>query len=111
MEEVRRVNARLDEVLGFEGSAFADVCMATEAPDGPQVYRKPSPRFILEMIERHQLDRSISYMVGDSESDLAAAQNAGIRPVLVLSGKDGAAPAAHGIPVFRDLAEFVGSLE
>lgn len=112
MAEVRRVNARLDQLLGFEGSAFTEVCMATEPPEDPHVYRKPSPRFILEMTERYRLDRTISYMVGDRESDLVAAKNAGIQPVLVLSGQDSAdLAAAHGVPVFPDLAAFVDSLK
>jgi D-glycero-D-manno-heptose 1,7-bisphosphate phosphatase len=56
MQDTHRVNARLEELLGPPRPAFDGICIAPEAPDQPAVYRKPSPKYILEMVAQHGLD-------------------------------------------------------
>jgi D-glycero-D-manno-heptose 1,7-bisphosphate phosphatase len=114
MEDALAVNARMEELLGLPAPIFEEVCLAPEAPGQPVVYRKPSPRFILEMAERHGLDRSLCWMVGDTAADVGAALAAGIRVAVVRSGR--ARPesipevAARGLPVFDDLLAFAAIL-
>jgi D-glycero-D-manno-heptose 1,7-bisphosphate phosphatase len=114
LDDARRVNARLEELLGIPAPVFDDVCIAPEGPGEPLVYRKPSPRFILESIERHQLDPAACWMVGDSASDMAAALAAGIRAAAVRTGKispDGLPDVIrNGIPVFATFADFAATL-
>jgi D-glycero-D-manno-heptose 1,7-bisphosphate phosphatase len=114
MDDTHRVNARLEALLGLPGPAFDGICIAPEAPDQPVVYRKPSPRFILEMIAQHRLDPAWCYMVGDSAADIHAALNAGIHPIVVRTGKVDprtlSEVARHGVPVFDCLAAFVATL-
>ena len=115
IEDTHRVNARLEELLALPRPVFDDICIAPEAPGQPSAYRKPSPRFIFEMIERHGLDPEQCYVVGDNISDHQAAINAGIHPILVRTGKVDPAGipevAQHGSPVFENLAEFVQTLQ
>ncbi|MGH7956221.1 MAG: D-glycero-alpha-D-manno-heptose-1,7-bisphosphate 7-phosphatase [Opitutaceae bacterium] len=114
LDDVLRCNARMEELLGLPAPLFTDICIATEGPDDPQAYRKPSPRFILESIARHNLDRHHCWMVGDREADIDAGLNAQIRPAVVCTGKyDAAAWSAlgrAGVPVFPSFVEFVASL-
>lgn len=114
LADAERCNARLVELLGLGADIFTDICIAPEAPDQPAVYRKPSPRFILESIARHRLDPAHCWMVGDRESDLLAGLNAGIRAAGVCTGKYDAAAWTTRLPagavVFPDLAAFVASL-
>ena len=112
--DARQCNARLEELLGPPYPVFDDICIAPEAPGQPVVYRKPSPRFILETIERRGLDPRTCWMVGDGPADLLAALHAGIQPVAVLSGK--VDPRTHPdlagrpIPVFPTFAAFAATL-
>jgi D-glycero-D-manno-heptose 1,7-bisphosphate phosphatase len=76
METVHRCNERMTQLLGI---GFVDTCIAPEAPDQPSVYRKPSPKFIVEMIAKHGLNPRSSWMVGDSDADVQAGLNAGVR--------------------------------
>lgn len=114
LEDTRRVNARMEDLLGLPAPAFDAVCVAPEAPHQPSPYRKPSPRFILEMIELHALDPSACWMVGDSEADVGAAMAAGIRAAAVRTGR--VAPeslrevAAGNVPVFADFGSFAATL-
>ena len=114
LEDVHRCNARMEELLGLPRPIFDDICIAPEGPEGPVVYRKPSPRFIQENIQRHALDPQQCWMVGDREADIETGRNAGIRSAAVCTGKHDAAAwaalALSNVPVFRSLVEFVASL-
>ncbi len=114
MDDVHRCNARMDELLGLPQPIFDDICIAPEAPDQPSLYRKPSPRYILERIAHHGLDPAQCWMVGDREGDIHAGLNAGIRAAAVCTGKlDAAGWAKLALPavsVFPTLVEFVAAL-
>lgn len=112
--EARAVNARMEALIGLPAPLFESVCIAPEAPDQSSLYRKPSPRFIEEMIAQHRLDPALCWMVGDRESDIEAGRNAGVGLAAVCTGKlDAAAWRARAIPHLRicsDLASFVATL-
>ncbi len=114
LEDSHRVNARMEEMLGLPRPIFEEICIAPEAPGQPVVYRKPSPRFILEAIGRHNLDRAQCWMVGDSAVDLGSATAAGIRPALVRTGKTNpdtlSAAVAQKVPIFDTFADFAKTL-
>jgi histidinol-phosphate phosphatase family protein len=84
--DVALCNGEMLKQIGL-GQIFDGICIATEGPDDVQVYRKPSPRFIGEMVEKYALDRKLCHMVGDRDSDLLAAINAGIGAAFVRTGK------------------------
>jgi D-glycero-D-manno-heptose 1,7-bisphosphate phosphatase len=114
LDDTLRVNARMEELLGLGSPLFAGVCIAPEAPGQPAVYRKPSPRFILEKIEQHRLDPAQCWMVGDSAADLGSALAARINAAAVRTGKIDPSTlpeiAAHRIPVHASFAEFAATL-
>jgi D-glycero-D-manno-heptose 1,7-bisphosphate phosphatase len=114
LDDVLRCNARLEELLGLPRPLFDDICIAPESSDAPPQYRKPSPRFILESISRHQLNPDHCWMVGDREGDIEAGRNARIHVAAVCTGKHSAeswaALALPGVPIFASLVEFVATL-
>ncbi|MEY3608973.1 MAG: hypothetical protein RLZZ447_1761 [Verrucomicrobiota bacterium] len=114
LADVDRCNARLEELLGLPRPVFDAVCVAPEGPDDPQVYRKPSPRFIRECIARHHLAPARCWMVGDRESDLEAGRLAGIGTAAVCTGKHDAASWRQLLPtgtaVWPSLTELVATL-
>ncbi len=114
IEDTYRVNARMEELIGLAAPLFDAICIAPEAPDQPAVYRKPSPRFILEMRARYALDPAHCWMVGDSVADIGAGIAAKINVAAVRTGKKDPATlpevAAHGVPVFETFAAFAATL-
>ncbi|MDR0418289.1 MAG: HAD-IIIA family hydrolase [Puniceicoccales bacterium] len=82
-EDVEACNQRIIELLG--NPYFTEICIAPEATYAPEHYRKPSPRFINEMVEKYRLNRNECYMVGDKETDAFAGLNAGIHSILLES--------------------------
>jgi D-glycero-D-manno-heptose 1,7-bisphosphate phosphatase len=115
LDDTLRVNARLEELLELPRPVFTEVCIAPESPDQPVVYRKPSPRFILEMISKHALDPAQCWMVGDSAADIGAGLAAKINVAAIRTGKidPGALPEVtmHRIPVFENFADFAATLK
>ncbi|MCC6416391.1 MAG: HAD-IIIA family hydrolase [Opitutaceae bacterium] len=107
-------NNRMIKLLGLGSDVFTEICIAPESADQPSLYRKPSPRFILESIARHSLDPAHCWMIGDRESDLEVGLNAGIRSAAVCTGKYNEAEWRLRLPggatLHRDLNSFVRSL-
>ncbi len=114
-EDAQACNQRMIEMLDLGEDLFQTICIAPEAPDQPGTYRKPSPRFILEMRAQHTLDPSQCWMVGDRESDLEAGLNGQINAVAVCTGKysrsDWDTRLSMGAQLYDDLAAFVKSLD
>lgn len=114
LDDVHRCNDRMDELLGLPRPIFDDICIVPEAPDQPSLYRKPSPRYLVETIARHRLDPAHCWMVGDRESDIQSGLQAAIHGVAVCTGKHDAAGwtklALPGVPIFPSLVEFVATL-
>ena len=62
--------------------------------------RKPKPGMLLNAMTKHNIDMKNSWMIGDSETDIKAANNAGImNTILVKSG--------HNVDEFNSKAKFV----
>ena len=114
IEDAHRVNARMEELIGLPRPLFVEIGIAPEAPEQPSLYRKPSPRFILEMIAKHELDPAQCIMVGDRESDIEAGLNAKISCAALCTAKVPAekwrALAYPGVPIYPTFADFVETL-
>lgn len=115
IDAVHACNRRLLEMLDLGDSLFAGVCIAAEHPDEPSEYRKPSPKFLLEMIARDGLDPAQCYMLGDRRSDWECGINAGVKPVALRTGKEfgekaSAVIAEHRIPIYGSLVDFAETL-
>ncbi|MDR1528038.1 MAG: HAD-IIIA family hydrolase [Puniceicoccales bacterium] len=108
MDDVSRCNLRMMELLGHGSNIFDAICIAPESPDNILVYRKPSPRFIVEMVEKFDLPKESCYMVGDKESDVLAGINAQINAILIAPTKTFFLEHQKnkGIRVFPSLFEF-----
>ena len=86
MEDAQACNRRLLELLELPPPEFHGICIAPETPEQPQIYRKPSPKYILETIVKDNLDPGLCFIIGDKISDLESGINAGISPILVGEG-------------------------
>jgi len=112
LEDVHACNQRMHEEFGWPADFFIDVCIAPESPEEEMMYRKPAPRFEMEMTEKYGLDPSSCWVIGDKWIDPQTGLDAGMRGALVRTGKpvDQALEqkaAQKKVSIFTDLAEFV----
>ena len=84
MADVEAVNQRMIDLLDLGPEPFTRICIAPERPDEPARYRKPSPRFIEEMLLEHGLTREAAWMIGDRPSDWEAGLAAGVKVAAVM---------------------------
>jgi len=87
MEDVARVNGRLESLLAEEGVKIDRIYVAPEAPEQPSRGRKPSPQFLFDARDEFGLDLAESFVIGDKLIDLETGWNAGAaKSILVRTG-------------------------
>ncbi len=86
LEAALRCNDEMIRQLGLGEQVFDGICVCPEAPDNGTGYRKPSPRFGLELLARHALAFEAMCYVGDNLSDLMTAHAIGCRGIGVGTG-------------------------
>ncbi len=107
------VHAHLHQAVIALGGHIEGIAFAPEHPDATTEMRKPNPGMLRDIGKRLQVDLEGVSFVGDSLTDVLAAQAAGARPILVRTGKGRRTEAvreAAGVPVYADLAEFAAAL-
>jgi D,D-heptose 1,7-bisphosphate phosphatase len=89
-DDVKAVNKKINELLLPFNVQIDDFYYCPYHPhfntNEEADCRKPSPKMIFNSAEKHKINISTSYMVGDSFSDIECGLNAGLKTILVLTG-------------------------
>jgi len=89
---VMEVHEVIQEALAKDQAHLDALYYCPHHPEGRDIYRcscqcrKPAPGMLLQAAQDMGLDLSRSYLVGDTEKDMATAQAAGAKGVLVQTG-------------------------
>lgn len=97
-----------------QGVAINDVFHAADNPESKHVSilerRKPSPEMFFEAAKKFDLNLTSSVMIGDNESDMVAAQRAGIEHRILIGDPAGSTAASdsavdhqQSIEIFRKI--------
>lgn len=88
-EECDRVHNKLRKILGREGIQVKEIYYCPHHPDVENcLCRKPASLLFEKAIARFDIDPAQSWMIGDSERDITAAEKAGLRTVLIKANED-----------------------
>ncbi|MGO3623322.1 MAG: D-glycero-beta-D-manno-heptose 1,7-bisphosphate 7-phosphatase [Pseudomonas helleri] len=107
------MHARLRALVAEQGGELGLVVYCPHGPDEGCACRKPKPGMLHTIAEHYGADLTKCWFVGDSLSDLQAAEAVGSTPVLVKTGK-GLQTSAKELPdsilIFDDLVAVAAEL-
>ncbi len=87
VETLDEMHARMRGTVEASGGSILDVLYCPHLASANCACRKPKPGLLYMAAERHVIDLSESFYVGDALSDIQAGQAAGCRCVLVETGR------------------------
>jgi len=111
---IRAIHAEIVSRLAVAGVTLREAYYCYHHPKGRApgysgacICRKPSPYFLLQARDAHDLDLAACWMVGDRASDIACGQAGGLRTILVAPDHPAAFAAVDPPPDHhaRDLSE------
>lgn len=111
--DLEAIHARLRSELAARGAALAGIWFCPHGPDEGCDCRKPRPGLLLAAAKALAFRLADTWVIGDSMRDLEAAEAAGAKPVLVLTGNGRRTERQLGadasVPVYDDLAHAVAA--
>lgn len=114
LAQLEAVHARMRSEAASHGAALDAVLSCPHSPDDGCLCRKPAPGLIREALERSGFSAADSIVVGDDQRDLEAASRAGVRAVLVRTGKgrrtEQLLPKGSEIPIYDDLSQLARAI-
>ncbi len=81
--EVEALHRRISKELADLGAIIDAVYFCPHDTEPACSCRKPAPGMLLEAAKDHKIDLAASWMIGDSDADVAAGKNAGCKTVLI----------------------------
>jgi D-glycero-D-manno-heptose 1,7-bisphosphate phosphatase len=110
-EALRQIHNKMHDLLAQLGIGVDGVFYCPHAPWDNCACRKPKPGLLFQIAKQFDIDLSVTPFVGDTMSDIKAAEKANAMPILVRTGKGESTiqnfPEATDVPVYDDLAHFV----
>jgi len=86
-EDLRELDRRMVEEVRKGGGDIEASYYCTHTAEEECVCRKPKTGLFENAMKRYRINRRSTYFVGDTERDMAAGKDAGLKTILVLSGK------------------------
>jgi len=84
IEDFQKLTDWMLNQFKINGVHIADVLYCPHKPEDKCNCRKPMPGLFLEAIKKHDISASNSWIIGDSERDIIAAKNSGIKNSILL---------------------------
>lgn len=114
LDTLHAMHDKMESLVKGGGGYIQGVYFCPHLPDDGCDCRKPDVGLIRQIEESTGLSASGVPFVGDSSSDIEAAQKANCQPILVLTGKGERTlkklDADHSIPVFANLLAYTQHL-
>jgi D-glycero-D-manno-heptose 1,7-bisphosphate phosphatase len=87
VEDLDEIHGRMGEIVAANGGRIEAILYCPHRPDEGCGCRKPRPGLFRRAASELRVDLAAAYYIGDSLSDVDAARAAGVRPILVWSGR------------------------
>jgi D-glycero-D-manno-heptose 1,7-bisphosphate phosphatase len=82
-ETLKTVHDRLRQILASHGAKIDDIFYCPHRPDEGCECRKPAPGMLIQAKDKHGLDLTRSFVIGDRMMDVGMAHSVGAKGILV----------------------------
>ncbi len=107
-KNLKLIHEKLTSDFKNEGIEIKDILWAPYMPESGHYYRKPNPGMLKEIINAHNYDPKLSWMVGDRESDILAANSAGVNSIFFNSSKKPEnKTSTYSCSKFQEISKFI----
>ncbi len=111
LETLDQIHEKMVRELAAVGGYIEEIFFCPHHPDEHCDCRKPKPGMLHAIQDKYHINLAETFFIGDSMSDLGAAEAAGCKLLLVMTGNGhktlARAATASTIPSFADLHEAV----
>ena len=83
IETLNEIHNHLQKILKDNNTSIDDFYFCPHIPDENCQCRKPNPGMLIKAVQDHDIDMNQSFMIGDSLTDVQAAQKAGCKGILL----------------------------
>ncbi|WP_096199689.1 D-glycero-alpha-D-manno-heptose-1,7-bisphosphate 7-phosphatase [Bacillus sp. FJAT-45350] len=104
---LQKVHEKMIEDIRNEGGRIDDVAYCPHNPHAGCACRKPEAQMLLNLAEKHQIDLSKSYMVGDREPDIEAGKKAGVKETIFIGDEKTSYGADKAFPSLLEAAKSI----
>lgn len=88
MEDVEIVHRKMCELLSEFGVEIVEIAVCPHHDSVEKcMCRKPQPLMIEKLIAKYRIDAARSYFIGDSKSDMIAAEKAGVKGIQIAANE------------------------
>ena len=106
LEEFHKVNNWMLKQFSSKGIEILDVFFCPHRPDENCRCRKPKPEMFLKAFKKYSVDVKRSWMIGDRETDVLAAKEAGIKQTILINNlSDGVLNKSNAAFIMDNLSE------
>ncbi|MCZ6796698.1 MAG: D-glycero-beta-D-manno-heptose 1,7-bisphosphate 7-phosphatase [Gammaproteobacteria bacterium] len=109
-EVLRQIHGKMHRLLARRGASVDGIFYCPHGPQDNCTCRKPKPGLLFQIAKQFDINLAETVFVGDSISDIRAAEMANAIPVLVRTGRGEQvmqnSPEAVNLPMYDDLAHF-----
>lgn len=89
LDDVDKVHLKMCELLAMHGVEIVEIAVCPHHDSLEKcMCRKPEPLMIEKLIAKYRIDASQSYFIGDSESDMIAAERAGVKGIRIIANRN-----------------------
>ena len=82
-ENLHAIHEKMERLLREDEAELHEIAYCPHKPKEGCACRKPEPKMILDLAQKHDIDLAKSYMVGDRDTDIYAGQKAGTRTIFI----------------------------
>ncbi len=112
---LKKIHQKMEQQIQAAGGKIKGIFFCPHLPTDHCTCRKPLPGLFQQIATQFKLDLTDIPAVGDSLRDLQAAQTAGCKPILVLTGngqktQENLTRELQNIPIYPDLAAATDAL-